>query len=151
MVDKSVESCKLVSWQLSTGLSNNWFEDSSSVDACVLLTFLTATGLAQSVKRLLLLLLLFLELLSTLLKWLLSLTKLVPNSVHSSLLFWTLKTPLVKFITTWFKPLLITTTFPIISNHWWKVFTLTSKPLSLQMNFALLLYLLVVVYSKVIA
>ena len=93
----------------------------------------------------------FLELLSTLLKWLISLTKLVPNSVHSSLLFWTLKTPLVKFITTWFKPLLITTTFPIISNHWWKVFTLTSKPLFLQMNFALRLYLLVVVYSKVIA
>ena len=41
----------------------------------------------------------FLELLSTLLKWLISLTKLVPNSVHSSLLFLTLKTPLVKFIT----------------------------------------------------
>ena len=32
----------------------------------------------------------FLELLSTLLKWLISVTKLVPNSVHSSLLFWTL-------------------------------------------------------------
>ena len=38
----------------------------------------------------------FLELLSTLLKWLISLTKLVRNSVHSLLLFWTLKTPLVK-------------------------------------------------------
>ena len=31
----------------------------------------------------------FVELLSTLLKWLISLPKLVPNSVHSSLLFWT--------------------------------------------------------------